>query len=140
MSNLVIKKRRATTTGLSTLVALPGEIWIDITKPTVVVHDGSTVGGIPLAHEVHTHAAATELTPGFMSTTDKTKLDNLSINGGIQNILSNTVPVPSENTANFSTDFTVVDNPGASRTEFSISQAFRSEINSDVVAVIVALG
>ena len=140
MSNLVIRKNRSTTTGISTLVMLPGELWLDTTKPTVVIGDGSTVGGIPLAHEVHTHAAATELTPGFMSTTDKTKLDNLSINGGIQNILSNTVPVPSENTANFSTDFTVVDNPGASRTEFSISQAFRSEINSDVVALIVALG
>jgi Major tropism determinant N-terminal domain len=140
MSNQVIRKRRSTTSGLSSLVGTLGEIWIDVTKPTVVVHDGSTAGGIPLAHEVHTHANATTLTSGFMSTDDKTKLDALSVTGGIQSILSNTTPVTPRNIMNFNTDFLVVDNSGASRTDVSISTAFRSEMIGDMVALIVALG
>lgn len=147
MSNLVIRKRRGTPTSLSTLLSLPGEVYVRLStlsdsdkKTTLVVHNGVTTGGIGLSREDHTHPDATTATDGFMSATDKTKLNNLSITGGIQNILSNTVPVASENTANFSTDFTVTDNPGATRTEFSISQAFRNEMNSDSVALIVALG
>lgn len=139
MSNIVIRKRRNTTTQLSSLTFTKGEISIDITKPTLVVHDGTTAGGIPLAKEVHTHANATTLTAGFMSTTDKTKLDALSLAGGIQTVLSNTTPLPAQNTANFNTDFHVVDNPGASRTDFAISQQFRDEINNDTVALITAL-
>jgi hypothetical protein len=139
MSNIVLRKRRGTTIQLSTLVSSPGELYIDLTKPTVVVHDGSTPGGIPLAKEVHSHPIATELTGGFLSSTDKTKLDALSVAGGVQNILSNTTPLPQESTINFSTDFTVVDNPGASRTDFSISSNFLNTINSNAIALIVAL-
>jgi hypothetical protein len=139
MSNLVVRKRRYTTTQLSSLVLELGDIVTDIVANTVVVGDGVTAGGVPLALKVHTHPNATTGTAGFMSTTDKTKLDALSLSGGIQNVLSNTTPLPSENTANFSTDFTVVDNPGASRTDFSISQAFRDELTSDAVALIAAL-
>jgi len=140
MSNIVLRKRRNTTTELSTLTLLLGELVIDVTKPTIVVGDGSTPGGIPLAKEVHSHASATTGTAGFMSTADKTKLDALSLAGGIQNILSDTVPVTARTTANFNTDFTVVDNSGATRTDFSISQAFRDEINNNAVALLVALG
>ena len=139
MSNIVIRKRRNTTSQLSTLIFTKGEVSIDITKNTLVVHDGTTAGGFPLAKEVHSHANATTMTSGFMSTTDKTKLDALSLSGGIQNILSNTTPLAAENTANFNTDFTIVDNPGAARLDFSISSAFRNEINSDTVALITAL-
>ena len=46
-----IKRRRGTTAEHSTFVGLEGEITIDSTKDTVVVHDGSTVGGFPLAKE-----------------------------------------------------------------------------------------
>ena len=44
-----IQRRRGTTTQHSTFTGLAGEITIDTTKNTVVVHDGSTAGGIPLA-------------------------------------------------------------------------------------------
>jgi hypothetical protein len=125
---------------MSALIAEKGEVFIDITKNTLVVHDGTTAGGISLAHEIHTHANSTSMTSGFMSTDDKTKLDALSITGGIQTVLSNTVPATARNTANFNTDFTVVDNPGSQRTDFAISAAFRGEINSDIVALVVALG
>jgi len=46
-----IKRRRGTTAEHSTFVGLEGEITIDSTKDTVVVHDGSTAGGFPLAKE-----------------------------------------------------------------------------------------
>lgn len=140
MSNIVIRKRRGTTTDLSTLTLPLGEIYIDLTKPTISIHDGVTVGGIPLAQEIHTHANATTSTAGFLSTTDKTKLDALSLAGGIQNVLANTVPVTARTTANFNSDFSVVDNSGSARTEFAISQAFRNEVNNNAVALLIALG
>ena len=46
-----IKRRRGTTTEHSTFTGAEGEITIDTTKDTVVVHDGSTAGGHPLAKE-----------------------------------------------------------------------------------------
>jgi hypothetical protein len=125
---------------MSALVGTPGEVFIDLTKVTVVVHDGTTPGGVPLAHEVHSHANATTMTAGFMSIDDKNKLDALSVTGGIQIVLSDTTPVTPRNTMNFNTDFTVVDNSGASRTDVSISTAFRNEMVGDMVALIVALG
>ena len=139
MSTIAIRKRRNTTTELSSLTPLLGEVWIDTTKPTLVVGDGTTAGGVPLAKENHTHPNATTGTPGFMSSTDKTKLDALSGAGGVQTIEANTSPLPAETTLNFNADFTVVDNSGASRTDFAISQAFRNEMNSNNIALIIAL-
>lgn len=139
MANIAIRKRRGTTVALSGITPQAADIFYDSTKATLVVGDGSTAGGVPLAKEVHAHASATTGTAGFMSASDKTKLDALSLSGGIQNILTDTTPVPNQSTANFNTDFTVTDNSGASRTEFSISQAFRNEVNSNAVALIVAL-
>lgn len=139
MSNIVIRKRRGTTAEMASLIGSPGEVFVNLTKNTLTVHDGTTPGGIPLALENHNHANATTLTAGFMSPSDKTKLDALSLAGGIQNVLTNTVPVTSRTIANFSTDFTVTDNAGASRTDFAISTAFRNEMNSNAVALIVAL-
>jgi hypothetical protein len=46
-----IQRRRGTTTEHSTFTGAAGEITIDSTKNTVVVHDGSTTGGFPLAKE-----------------------------------------------------------------------------------------
>ena len=43
--------RNATTTNLSSTVGTLGELFVDITKNTVVVMDGVTAGGIPLATE-----------------------------------------------------------------------------------------
>ena len=42
-----IKRRRGTTTEHSTFTGAEGELTIDTTKDTVVVHDGSTAGGHP---------------------------------------------------------------------------------------------
>lgn len=46
-----LKLRRGTTTEHSTFTGAEGEVTVDTTKDTVVVHDGSTAGGIPLAKE-----------------------------------------------------------------------------------------
>jgi hypothetical protein len=139
MSNQVIRKRR-TTTSLSNITATLGEIFIDITKPTLIVHDGIQAGGFPLAHEVHTHPVATTLTSGFMSNDDKSKLDALQVGGGIQNILLNTVPISPENTMNFSTDFSVVNNSNSSRIDVGVSSSLMDTINGDIIALVVALG
>lgn len=45
----VIQRRRGTTAQHATFTGMPGETTIDTTKNTVVVHDGATVGGFPLA-------------------------------------------------------------------------------------------
>ena len=46
-----IQRRRGTTSEHSTFTGAAGEITIDSTKNTIVVHDGSTAGGFPLAKE-----------------------------------------------------------------------------------------
>jgi hypothetical protein len=46
-----LKLRRGTTTQHSTFTGAEGEVTVDTTKDTVVVHDGSTAGGFPLAKE-----------------------------------------------------------------------------------------
>lgn len=46
-----IKRRRGTTAQHATFAGLEGELTIDTTKDTVVVHDGATAGGFPLAKE-----------------------------------------------------------------------------------------
>lgn len=48
-SSFAIQLRRGTTVEHSTFTGLVGEITVDTTKDTIVVHDGSTVGGYPLA-------------------------------------------------------------------------------------------
>lgn len=50
-SSFAIKQRRGTTAQHATFTGLAGEITVDTDKKTVVVHDGSTAGGIPLAKE-----------------------------------------------------------------------------------------
>lgn len=44
-----LQLRRGTTTEHSSFTGLVGEVTVDTTKDTVVVHDGSTAGGFPLA-------------------------------------------------------------------------------------------
>jgi hypothetical protein len=50
-SSFAVQHRRGTTSQHSTFTGLQGEITIDTDKKVVVVHDGSTAGGIPLAKE-----------------------------------------------------------------------------------------
>ena len=47
----LLKLRRGTTSQHSSFTGAEGEVTVDTTKDTVVVHDGSTAGGHPLAKE-----------------------------------------------------------------------------------------
>jgi hypothetical protein len=50
-----IQRRRGTTAEHADFTGLVGELTVDTTKNTVVVHDGVTAGGHPLAKENHNH-------------------------------------------------------------------------------------
>ncbi len=62
-----IQRRRGTTTEHSSFTGAEGEITIDTTKDTVVVHDGVRAGGFPLAHENN---------PSFTGTVEAKQLSN----------------------------------------------------------------
>ena len=47
----LLKLRRGTTSEHSSFTGAEGEVTVDTTKDTIVVHDGSTAGGTPLAKE-----------------------------------------------------------------------------------------
>jgi uncharacterized delta-60 repeat protein len=48
----VLQFRRGTTAELASITGAVGELFVDTTKDTVVVHDGSTQGGFPLQREL----------------------------------------------------------------------------------------
>ena len=54
-----IQRRRGTTTQHSSFTGLAGEITIDTDLNTIIVHDGSTAGGIRLAKYTEVQSAAT---------------------------------------------------------------------------------
>ena len=49
MAAFALQLRRGTTSQHSAFTGLLGEVTIDTDKDTIVVHDGSTAGGYPLA-------------------------------------------------------------------------------------------
>ncbi|MCI5078693.1 hypothetical protein [Oricola sp.] len=51
-----VQLRRGSTAEHSTFTGASGEITVDTTKKTAVVHDGATAGGHPLARQAHDHA------------------------------------------------------------------------------------
>ena len=51
MAAYAIQFRRGTTTQHNSFTGLLGEVTVDTDKNTLVVHDGSTTGGFPLARE-----------------------------------------------------------------------------------------
>lgn len=54
-----VQFRRGTTTEHASFTGAVGEITVDVTKDTVVVHDGTTVGGHPLAKQNGSNATGT---------------------------------------------------------------------------------
>lgn len=49
----ILQLRRGTTVQHSSFTGAVGEVTVDTTKDTIVVHDGTTVGGFPLATEAY---------------------------------------------------------------------------------------
>jgi hypothetical protein len=64
----VVQRRRGTTTQHASFVGAAGEITVDTTKNTVVVHNGSTTGGFPLVKEATLSASGGAATIGFNPT------------------------------------------------------------------------
>lgn len=119
-----IQRRRGTTSQHSSFTGKLGEMTVDTTKWVAVVHDGTTVGGIPLAKEVHVHSNATTSVAGFMSASDKTKLD--SIPGGSINyqlVQANGVDQNQRGKLNMSSNFTIADDGAGNRTSVDLSDS-----------------
>ena len=73
-----VQKRRGTTTEHSTFTGAEGEITVDTTKDTAVVHDGVTTGGRALAREDLNNVAASDIA----SKLNGTALSGVDINSG----------------------------------------------------------
>jgi hypothetical protein len=58
MAGITIQFRRGTTANHSAFTGAAGEITVDTTKWTLVLHDNSTVGGFAMSKEGHTHTIA----------------------------------------------------------------------------------
>ena len=119
-----IQRRRGTTSQHNSFTGKAGEITVDTTKWIAVVHDGTTVGGVPLAKEVHVHSNATTSVAGFMSASDKTKLD--SIPGGSINyqiVQANGVDQTQRGKMNLSSNFTLADDGAGNRTSVDLSDS-----------------
>ena len=119
---IAIQRRRGTTTQTASFTGKVGEMTIDITKFVCVVHDGTTAGGWAMSRYDHTHSAATDSVPGFMSAADKTKLDGIS--GGTsyyQTIQLNGTAQPQEQKINLTSNFTTTDDSAGNRTTVDLS-------------------
>ena len=57
----VLKLRRGTTTQHGSFTGAEGEVTVDTTKDTVVVHDGSTAGGHPVAAEDMANVSSSDI-------------------------------------------------------------------------------
>ena len=57
----LLKLRRGTTTQHSSFTGAEGEVTVDMTKDTIVVHDGGTQGGHPLAKENMTNVSSSSI-------------------------------------------------------------------------------
>jgi hypothetical protein len=57
----IVQFRRGTTSSLSTILGAPGELFVDTSLVTMVVHDGVTTGGVTLARNADVQAVSSNL-------------------------------------------------------------------------------
>jgi hypothetical protein len=55
-----VQLRRGTTAQTSTFTGAVAEVTVDTDKKTLVVHDGTTAGGIPLATQANVSSSVTQ--------------------------------------------------------------------------------
>ena len=60
----VLQFRRGTTSGISTITGAEGELFVDLSKDTLIVMDGNTAGGQPLQKEI---TGSTNITAGIVT-------------------------------------------------------------------------
>lgn len=75
--------RRGTTSELSTITGAIGELFVDTTKDTVVVMDGSTAGGFPLA----TESALSSLQSAINAKVDASSLATVATSGSYNDLI-----------------------------------------------------
>lgn len=85
--------RRGTTSELSTIAGAVGELFVDTTKDTVVVMDGSTAGGFPLATESSLSSIQSSLQSSINAKADSSSLATVATSGSY-NDLSNRPNIP----------------------------------------------
>lgn len=83
MSGKRLQLKRGTTAQTSTFTGLNGEVTVDTTKKTLVVHDGATIGGTVLAKDSDValkvdKVAGKQLSTEDYSTSEKSKLAGIS--------------------------------------------------------------
>lgn len=89
----ILQFRRDTTAGLNTTSGSLAEIWVDTSKSTIVLMDGNTLGGFPMARESALNALTTSVSTlssntwrlATTSTTGQVRPDNSSlvVNSGV---------------------------------------------------------
>lgn len=110
--SFAFQRRRGTTSQHASFTGLNAELTVDTDKKTVVVHDGSTAGGVPLAKERPTLNAQTGTTYTLVAT-DASKVVTAT------NAAAITVTVPSG--VFVAGDIITVINSGAGLVTFAAS-------------------
>lgn len=87
-----VQFRRGTTAEHATFTGVIGEITVDTTKDTAVVHDGSLAGGYPLARESALANFAPFASPTFTGTVTTATADLLgSVRGSVTTVAASAV-------------------------------------------------
>ena len=133
----LLKLRRGTTTQHASFTGAEGEVTIDTTKDTVVVHDGSQAGGKPLARQDMSNVPA--------GTILGTQLENSGVTGG-QYGSSSAIPIVTIDNQGLVTaasttsiDSTKIQN-GSSEVSVANNGAITSNANHDFSAGIDVTG
>lgn len=116
-----IQRRGGTTSQHTSFTGKPREITVNTTTWTLHVHNGTTPGGFALSKEDHVHGNASTSVAGFMSASDKTKLDNLPTSVVYQQVQANNTPKTVRSALNFSTAFALTDDGAGDKTTVDLS-------------------
>ena len=142
----LLKLRRGTTTQHASFTGAEGEVTIDTTKDTAVVHDGSQAGGKPLAREDMSNVSSANIL-GRISNGDivGTKLENSGVTAG-QYGSSSAIPIVTVDAQGLVTaasttsiDSTKIQN-GSSEVSVANNGAITSNANHDFSAGIDVTG
>ena len=129
----LLKLRRGTTTQHGSFTGAEGEVTIDTTKDTAVVHDGSQAGGRPLAREDMNNVSSANIL-GRISNGDivGTKLENSGVTAG-QYGSSSAIPIVTVDAQGLVTaaSTTAIDSTTISNGSSSVSVANNGAITSN---------
>jgi hypothetical protein len=83
----IVQFRRGTTTSLSTILGAPGELFVDTSLVTVVVHDGVTTGGVTLARNADITSLSSNVNTRITNVTSQTiATTSLSIGSSVSTL------------------------------------------------------